>query len=146
MLKCNFKIHTSALQETSTYLNTFLELSLINYLIFIWFVFSQKYREFLFAPDDLPFFVLTPKENVFGIGYRGLDRTSVLGNRSTSGHINLFEMPSSSASFGKSGKSDPKNRKGLKISGQAFGIGAYEEEDEDKLDEEAEHRNKNNRR
>ncbi len=40
-------------------------------------------------------------------------------------------MPSSAASFGKSSKSDPKNRKGLKISGQAFGIGAYEEEDED---------------
>ena len=75
--------------------------------------------------------MLSPKENVFGIGYRGLDRNSVLGNRSTSGHINLFEMPSSSASFGKPGKSDPKNRKGLKISGQAFGIGAYEEEDED---------------
>jgi hypothetical protein len=53
----------------------------------------RKYRDFLFAPDDLPPFVATPKENQHGIGYRGLDRTSMLGSRPVSGHINLFEMP-----------------------------------------------------
>ena len=86
----------------------------------------------MFAPDDLPAFVLTPKENQHGIGYKGLDRTSVLGNLPSSGHINLFEMPLSSAGgHQKPGRGENKNQKGLKISGQAFGIGVYEEEDED---------------
>ena len=41
-------------------------------------------------------------------------------------------MPSTAlAKPDKSENRNDKNRKGLKISGQAFGIGAYEEEDED---------------
>ena len=102
-------------------------------IFFIFLLNSKKYHEFLFAPDDLPSFVISPKENQFGIGYKGLSRTSVLGNLSTTErHINLFQMPSTAlAKPGRSENRNDKNRKGLKISGQAFGIGAYEEEDED---------------
>jgi hypothetical protein len=31
------------------------------------FLFSSRYRDFLFAPDDIPNFVLTPKENQVSI-------------------------------------------------------------------------------
>lgn len=79
---------------------------------------DPKYKDFLFAPDDIPDFVMTPKDNLFGIGYSGLDRSSVL----SSGHINLFEP---------SLKVKDKQNKMVKFRGQAFGVGAYEEEDED---------------
>ena len=46
---------------------------------------NNQYRDFLFAPDDVPNFVAKPKENLFGIGYQGLERGNVLGH-----HINLF--------------------------------------------------------
>lgn len=70
-----------------------------------------------FAPDDYEPFLCKPKDNCFGIGYSGLDRRSVL-----SSHINLFQ-PSSLIM-------NEKNKK-VSISGQAFGVGALEEEDED---------------
>ena len=76
---------------------------------------------------------MKPKENQHGIGYRGLDRTSVLGTRTSasSGHFNLFDIPAPASKTG-SGKRDPKGfGKGLKISGQAFGVGAFEEDDDD---------------
>lgn len=83
----------------------------------------EMYKDFLFAPDDVPNFVTQPKENFFGIGYKGLDRNMLL-----SGHVNLFEP--SSLQLKDVGKSKSK-KKNLKISGQAFGVGIYEEEDED---------------
>jgi G patch domain-containing protein 1 len=79
---------------------------------------DPRYRDFLFAPDDIPEFLAKPKENLSGIGYKGLDRATVL-----SSHINLFEPPVKFA--------DKANKKSMKISGQAFGVGAYEVEDED---------------
>lgn len=83
---------------------------------------DAKYRAFLFAPDDVPEFVAKPKDNLFGIGYSGLDRSTL------SSHINLFEDPQMQK--GITMKGAKSNRK-IKFSGQAFGVGAYEEDDED---------------
>ncbi|KAJ8302704.1 hypothetical protein KUTeg_019100 [Tegillarca granosa] len=68
-----------------------------------------------FAPKDISPLTLEAKDNVHGIGYRGIDPRSAL----PSSHINLFETPSIS----KSGK------KGIR--GQAFGVGALEDDDDD---------------
>lgn len=70
-----------------------------------------------FAPDDYEPFRCKPKDNYFGIGYSGLDRRKVL-----SGHINLFDTPAFCVR--------DKNKK-LSIRGQAFGVGAFEADDED---------------
>ncbi|XP_011863434.1 PREDICTED: G patch domain-containing protein 1 homolog [Vollenhovia emeryi] len=70
-----------------------------------------------FAPDDYEPFRCKPKDNYFGIGYSGLDRRKVL-----SGHINLFDAPAFCV--------QDKNKK-LSIHGQAFGVGAFEADDED---------------
>ncbi|XP_055908072.1 G patch domain-containing protein 1 homolog [Eupeodes corollae] len=71
-----------------------------------------------FAPDDYEPFVCVIKDNVFGLGYSGLSR-QVAGE--TKSHINLF------GPLEVLGKSNKK----LSIQGQAFGVGALEEEDED---------------
>lgn len=89
----------------------------------------EQYKDFLFAPDDIPNFVAKPKENLFGIGYQGLERSNVLG------HVNLFAGSSKSTTDAPGLKFDSadkmnKGRK-MKIRGQAFGVGAYEEDDED---------------
>lgn len=39
-----------------------------------------------FAPDDYDAFIVKTKDDVFGIGYKGLDKRPVL-----SGHVQLFE-------------------------------------------------------
>ncbi|XP_070529276.1 G patch domain-containing protein 1 homolog isoform X2 [Cardiocondyla obscurior] len=70
-----------------------------------------------FAPDDYEPFRCKPKDNYFGIGYSGLDRRKVL-----SSHINLFDTPAFCV--------QDKNKK-LSIHGQAFGVGAFEADDED---------------
>ncbi|XP_014470799.1 PREDICTED: G patch domain-containing protein 1 [Dinoponera quadriceps] len=70
-----------------------------------------------FAPDDYEPFRCKPKDNYFGIGYSGLDRRKVL-----SSHINLFETPAFCV--------QDRNKK-LSIHGQAFGVGAFEADDED---------------
>ncbi|XP_072754107.1 G patch domain-containing protein 1 homolog [Anoplolepis gracilipes] len=69
-----------------------------------------------FAPDDYEPFRCKPKDNYFGIGYSGLDRRKIL-----SGH-NLFDTPAFCV--------QDKNKK-LSIHGQAFGVGAFEADDED---------------
>jgi G patch domain-containing protein 1 len=69
-----------------------------------------------FAPDDFDPFIATIKTNTFGLGYSGL-RPTVTQN------FSLFE-PTSLQIF------DKNNRK-LTIKGQAFGVGALEEEDDD---------------
>ena len=81
---------------------------------------DPKYRGFLFAPDDVPEFLSKPKDNLFGIGYKGLDRPSFAT------HINLFEPPQPTLSL-----TTKSGQKKIKFSGQAFGVGAYEEEDDD---------------
>ncbi|GFN80022.1 G patch domain-containing protein 1, partial [Plakobranchus ocellatus] len=69
-----------------------------------------------FAPKDITPISVLPKENVHGLGYRGLDPTLAL----PSSHINLFSAPPVRSKSGRKG-----------ISGQAFGVGAFEDEDED---------------
>ena len=96
---------------------------------------DPKYRAFLFAPDDVPQFLANPKNNLFGIGYSGLEKPAMFGG-SGAGHINLFEDPSQRArptgpqpgSLAMRGK---KSGRAIKFTGQAFGVGAYEEDDDD---------------
>ena len=76
---------------------------------------DEMYKEFLFAPDDIPSYVTKPKDNYFGIGYKGLDRAS--------SHLNLFAPPTLTIN------STSKKKKA--IVGQAFGVGAFEEDDDD---------------
>ncbi|XP_043520912.1 G patch domain-containing protein 1 isoform X2 [Frieseomelitta varia] len=78
---------------------------------------EDDYENVTFAPDDYEPFRCNPKDNYFGIGYCGLDRRTIL-----SGHVNLFETPAFSIR--------DKNKK-LSIHGQAFGVGAFEADDED---------------
>merc|ERR1719219_1079180 len=88
-------------------------------------IIEEQYKDFLFAPDDVPNFVAKPKENLFGIGYRGLDRGS-----NVLGHVNLFAGTSTEVLKFDNADKMKKGRK-MKITGQAFGVGAYEEDDED---------------
>ncbi|XP_076649386.1 G patch domain-containing protein 1 homolog isoform X2 [Halictus rubicundus] len=78
---------------------------------------EDDYGDVTFAPDDYEPFRCNPKDNYFGIGYSGLDRRTIL-----SGHINLFDTPAFSV--------QEKNKK-LSIHGQAFGVGAFEADDDD---------------
>ncbi len=87
---------------------------------------ETKYKQFLFAPDDIPDFVAKPKDNTFGISYSGLDKSEWM--LSNSKHVNLFEPLDDGPSLKVRGT---KSNKSVKIRGQAFGVGAYEEEDED---------------
>lgn len=73
--------------------------------------------EITFAPDDFDPFVITVKDNSFGLGYSGLNRDPVL-NQS----FKLFDTLE---------VYDRKTNKKLSIKGQAFGVGALEDEDED---------------
>ncbi|XP_042294408.1 G patch domain-containing protein 1 [Sceloporus undulatus] len=81
-----------------------------------------------FAPKDIMPVDLTPKENVHGLGYKGLDPTKALFGVSEE-HLHLFS-PSSENSTLLGDLRQSKGRK-LGILGQAFGVGALEEEDDD---------------
>ncbi|XP_050293213.1 G patch domain-containing protein 1 homolog [Anthonomus grandis grandis] len=63
-------------------------------------------------------FLKTPKTNTFGLGYSGLDKSQ----------FSLFSTEEKQSS--KLMMTD-KNNKKLSISGQAFGVGAFEDEDDD---------------
>ncbi|RUS80099.1 hypothetical protein EGW08_012145 [Elysia chlorotica] len=69
-----------------------------------------------FAPKDIAPISVRPKDNVHGLGYRGLDPSLALPRS----HINLFAAPPVRSTGSRKG-----------ISGQAFGVGAFEDEDED---------------
>lgn len=81
-------------------------------------------EDITFAPDDYEPVFYTPKENRFGMSYSGLSREPVLSKGSAPAtpmqHINLFGQLEASA-----------KQKQLSIRGQAFGVGAFEEEDDD---------------
>ncbi|XP_070809131.1 G patch domain-containing protein 1 isoform X3 [Pituophis catenifer annectens] len=81
-----------------------------------------------FAPKDVMPVDLTPKENVHGLGYQGLDPNKALFGASEE-PLNLFRLGSENLSQ----LGDVRHSKGRKlgISGQAFGVGALEDEDED---------------
>lgn len=74
---------------------------------------------FTFAPKDTESILYTSKDNFFGLGYTGLSKESIL-----------------KASFDPTAPTTTKSwlakdKKKLKISGQAFGVGAYEDDDDD---------------
>lgn len=79
---------------------------------------EEDLQDMTYAPDDVDTLHLTtPKTDHFGLGYKPLERSSLLG-----AHINLFE-PSPLVMTEK--------KKKILIKGQAFGVGAFEDEDED---------------
>uniref|UniRef100_A0A2M3Z977 Putative rna binding protein n=1 Tax=Anopheles braziliensis TaxID=58242 RepID=A0A2M3Z977_9DIPT len=69
--------------------------------------------EITFAPDDFDPLVAAIKDNTFGLGYNGLDRGTAKG-------FNLFDTL----------EVVDRNNKKLSIRGQAFGIGALEDDDD----------------
>ncbi|NWU44760.1 GPTC1 protein, partial [Hylia prasina] len=83
-----------------------------------------------FAPKDVMPVDLTPKENVHGLGYKGLDPSQALFGVSGREHLNLFTGGSEETSNLIGDLRHSKGRK-LGITGQAFGVGALEEEDDD---------------
>ncbi|NXK96558.1 GPTC1 protein, partial [Formicarius rufipectus] len=83
-----------------------------------------------FAPKDIMPVDLTPKDNVHGLGYKGLDPSQALFGVSGREHLNLFTGGSEETSNLLGDLRHSKGRK-LGITGQAFGVGALEEEDDD---------------
>lgn len=81
--------------------------------------------ELAFEVDEFDSYVVGVKDDRFGIDYTGLDRSTFSGGSSSSvvpaAHFNLF------AAF----EMVDQNQKKLSIKGQAFGVGAFEEDDED---------------
>ncbi|XP_050092372.1 G patch domain-containing protein 1 homolog [Anopheles aquasalis] len=69
--------------------------------------------EVTFAPDDFDPLVAAIKDNTFGLGYNGLNRGAAKG-------FNLFDTL----------EVVDRNNKKLSIRGQAFGIGALEDDDD----------------
>uniref|UniRef100_A0A2H1WBD1 SFRICE_002456 n=1 Tax=Spodoptera frugiperda TaxID=7108 RepID=A0A2H1WBD1_SPOFR len=77
----------------------------------------------LFAPDDYEPYILQRKNDRFGLGYSGLSRHSVLGN--------LIGEYGSEPGSSKSHLLMKDKGKRVSIRGQAFGVGAFEADDED---------------
>ncbi|KAH8405038.1 hypothetical protein KR222_005561 [Zaprionus bogoriensis] len=81
-------------------------------------------EDITFAPADYEPIFYTPKENRFGMSYSGLSREPVLSKGSSTAvpmqHINLFGQ-----------LEEARKPTQLSIRGQAFGVGAFEEEDDD---------------
>ncbi|CAH1640735.1 unnamed protein product [Spodoptera littoralis] len=77
----------------------------------------------LFAPDDYEPYILQRKNDRFGLGYSGLSRHSVLGN--------LVGEYGSEPGSSKSHLVMKDKGKRVSIRGQAFGVGAFEADDED---------------
>ncbi|MGH0115812.1 UNVERIFIED_CONTAM: hypothetical protein FKN15_046997 [Acipenser sinensis] len=83
-----------------------------------------------FAPKDIMPIDFTPKEGLHGLGYRGLDPKQALSGGLRRGHFNVFSVGSERASSLLGDDKHRRNRKGG-VLGQAFGVGALEEEDDD---------------
>ncbi|XP_041125054.1 G patch domain-containing protein 1 [Polyodon spathula] len=83
-----------------------------------------------FAPKDIMPIDFTPKEGLHGLGYRGLDPKQALSGGSRQGHFNVFSVGSERASSLLGDDKHRRNRKGG-VLGQAFGVGALEDEDDD---------------
>uniref|UniRef100_A0AAZ3PL23 G-patch domain-containing protein n=1 Tax=Oncorhynchus tshawytscha TaxID=74940 RepID=A0AAZ3PL23_ONCTS len=83
-----------------------------------------------FAPKDVTPIDFTPKVDLHGLGYRGLNPLAALRGGPGAGHINLFTMDSdrSNSLFGEDRKG--QRRRGG-VAGQGFGVGAMEDDDED---------------
>ncbi|XP_073693125.1 G patch domain-containing protein 1 isoform X2 [Garra rufa] len=83
-----------------------------------------------FAPKDVVPVNFTPKVDSHGLGYRGLNPLQALGGGSELGHLNLFTLQSDRATSLFGNKKSGQQRRGG-IGGQAFGVGAMEDEDND---------------
>jgi len=79
----------------------------------------EKYQDFLFAPDEIPLNIANPKDNFFGIGYSGLDRPGMGGGGGGPGYSVKTSLNNTNSS-----------KKKFSISGEAFGVGADEEDDD----------------
>ncbi|XP_068624984.1 G patch domain-containing protein 1 homolog [Battus philenor] len=84
---------------------------------------SEVDYDTLFAPDDYEPYSLQRKNDRFGLGYSGLSRHSVLGN--------LVGEYGSGAGTSKSHLVMKEKGKKVSIRGQAFGVGAFEADDDD---------------
>ncbi|XP_063629272.1 G patch domain-containing protein 1 homolog [Cydia splendana] len=82
---------------------------------------SEFEYDTLFAPDDYEPYVLACKSDRFGLGYSGLSRHSVLGSMAGE-----YGQGSSSSHLVMRDKG-----KKVSIRGQAFGVGALENDDDD---------------
>ncbi|KAL7833714.1 hypothetical protein AOLI_G00286740 [Acnodon oligacanthus] len=83
-----------------------------------------------FAPKDVIPVDFTPKDDLHGLGYSGLNPLQALSGGSGMGHINLFTLDSDRmSSLVRDRKAGNQRKSG--ITGQGFGVGAMEEEDDD---------------
>uniref|UniRef100_A0A1A8IWZ3 G patch domain containing 1 n=1 Tax=Nothobranchius kuhntae TaxID=321403 RepID=A0A1A8IWZ3_NOTKU len=94
----------------------------------------DEYEEFApdnvtFAPKDVTPVDFSPRLGVQGLGYRGLDPGLALLGRGADEHIDLFRPQSETRSrlFGDARSSVRRGG----VAGQAFGVGALEDDDED---------------
>ncbi|KOB72560.1 G patch domain containing 1 [Operophtera brumata] len=107
---------------------------------------SEIDYETLFAPDDYEPYILSQKSDRFGLGYKGLSRHSVLGNLTAEyGTTDKTSRLSDRFGLGYKGLSrhsvlgnltaeyatTDKTSRLVSIRGQAFGVGAFEADDED---------------
>ncbi|XP_018618651.1 G patch domain-containing protein 1 isoform X2 [Scleropages formosus] len=83
-----------------------------------------------FAPKDVTPIDFTPKDDLHGLGYRGLDPQQALMGVSSTGHVDLFTLDSDRTSS-LFGDNQMRHRRRAGVSGQAFGVGALEDDDED---------------
>uniref|UniRef100_A0A8C0XVC8 G patch domain containing 1 n=1 Tax=Cyprinus carpio carpio TaxID=630221 RepID=A0A8C0XVC8_CYPCA len=91
---------------------------------------SDSFENVTFAPKDVVPVDFTPKVDSHGLGYRGLNPLQALGGGSESAHINLFTLQSDRTSSLFGDRNTGQKRRGG-IAGQAFGVGAMENEDAD---------------
>uniref|UniRef100_A0A087X5V2 Uncharacterized protein n=1 Tax=Poecilia formosa TaxID=48698 RepID=A0A087X5V2_POEFO len=82
-----------------------------------------------FAPKDVSPVDFSPRLGVQGLGYRGLDPGLALPGRDADRHVHLFQ-PQSETRSRLFGDRPVGSRRGG-VAGQAFGVGALEDEDED---------------
>ncbi|XP_015223825.1 G patch domain-containing protein 1 isoform X1 [Lepisosteus oculatus] len=83
-----------------------------------------------FAPKDVTPIDFTSKDDLHGLGYCGLNPQQALLGSSGRGHIDLFSLGSDRMSS-LLGQDRPRHNRRVGVSGQAFGVGALEEEDDD---------------
>nr|XP_055061856.1 G patch domain-containing protein 1 isoform X1 [Misgurnus anguillicaudatus] len=83
-----------------------------------------------FAPKDVIPVDFTPKVDSHGLGYRGLNPLQALSGGLGSGQLDLFMLHSDKTTSLIGDKKSGKQQRGG-IAGQAFGVGAMEEEDDD---------------
>ncbi|XP_067905115.1 G patch domain-containing protein 1 isoform X2 [Heterodontus francisci] len=83
-----------------------------------------------FAPKDVVMMDFTPKDDRHGLGYSGIDPRRALYGASREGSISILNTDSDRSSNLLGDVQSGKGRK-LGITGQAFGVGALEEDDDD---------------